>query len=121
MNVITRYLDLRNQTGKLRKRPVAERELTDAVPSALGVWMQYLAIVLGIIVQKYWSQFHSTGQWDFAGLWGWLLFALITALVIFPAVYKNTMDPTQPLFVQFCLVFTAGMGWQALVSNVLPT
>ena len=121
MSVIGEYLNLRSDVGRARKaQPVESRVGKDSGQHKLGVWVQYVAIVLGILVQKYWSLFRERGVWSFEGLAGWALFALITALLIFPAVYKNSLDPDQPVLVQFCLVFTAGMGWQAIVANILP-
>lgn len=117
MRWVKNYLDLRKPSGR------SKRVETDAVSGGtLSTTFQYIAIVLGILVQKYWSLYRENGgQWVFAGFWGWLLFAIITAVVIFPAVYKNSIDPTQPVFVQFCLIFTAGMGWQAIANNAIGT
>jgi len=79
--------------------------------------LQYIAVLLGIIVQPYLAAYQSTGNWNIQGIWGQVLASVIIGFVIFPSVYKNTIDPTNPPFVQFCLLFVAGMGWQNLLDG----
>lgn len=111
MNKIIEYFDLVSQY-----RPGGSRAVHagGAPPS----WIpQYIALVLGIIVQPYLQKYMSTGAWDITGLWGWIVASLIIAVMAFPAVYKQSFDATQPMFIQFCVIFTTGTGWQTLVSS----
>ncbi len=47
------------------------------------------------------------------------MFAIFVGTVIFPAVYKTAFDPTKPIFVQLCAIFTSGLGWQALLQTAV--
>lgn len=82
-------------------------------------WPQYLALVLGIIIQPYFAHYQQTQVWMVQGIFGRIIFALIVALAIFPAVYKNTFDPTKPMFVQFCTIFVSGLGWESLLATAI--
>ena len=85
----------------------------------LTVIPQYIALVLGIMVQPFLEHFRATGEWtfDWATLLKWGLFALIAGLIIFPSAYRRAFDVGQPKFVQFCVIFVAGIGWQALFAT----
>jgi hypothetical protein len=41
-------------------------------------------------------------------------FALLMAIALLPAVYKNAFDPEKPILVQLCALFASGLGWQSL-------
>jgi hypothetical protein len=79
---------------------------------------QYLALLAGIVAQRFLQEYMSTGKWNPTGFWLWLLAACIIAVIIFPGIYKNVFDPEKPLFVQLCVIFTNGVGWQALSGTV---
>jgi len=80
---------------------------------------QYISLILGILIQPFFAAYQQTGNWNFAGFSGRILFALIVGLAIFPAVYKSAFDPDKPLFVQLCAIFAAGMGWESLLKTAL--
>jgi hypothetical protein len=80
---------------------------------------QWVALFAGVLIQPFFQHYQVTKQWAFDGFEGWAVFALIVSLVIFPAIYRNAFDPTKPVFVQILPIFTAGMGWQSLVSTAL--
>ncbi len=80
-------------------------------------FLQYLALVMGIFVQPFLEKFRQTGQWNFEGFWGWILFAIIVGLIIFPAVYKTAFDAKNPRIIQLCSIFGMGMGWESLIST----
>ncbi|KPJ61558.1 MAG: hypothetical protein AMJ46_00095 [Latescibacteria bacterium DG_63] len=84
-----------------------------------GVLLQYLVLVLGIVIQPLFAKYRAQGEWGFAVEWGWIVFAAVVGVVIFPAVYKNSFDPEKPLFVQLCAIFTAGLGWESLLGTAL--
>jgi len=82
------------------------------------MFLEYLALVLGIFVQPCLANYQKTGAWSLAGWSGWAIFAIIVGLLIFPAAYNNAFAPTKPLFVQLCAIFAAGVGWQSLFETV---
>lgn len=112
MNRIFRYFDL---LSELRSD---EREAYAAAGN-LHWFPQYVALALGILLQPFFAAYQQTGQWAFGAVWGRLLFASIVGIVVFPVVYKNSFDPAKPIFVQFCIIFTAGMGWETLFATAL--
>ncbi len=109
---LLRYLDLQSEHRLLNVTAPGKGAKSKALP----VIPQYIALVLGITIQPYWLAFQETGNWNFDGLVSWLIFALITAVTIFPAVYKKTFDPSSNLFVQLCTIFSSGVGWQSLFA-----
>lgn len=88
---------------------------------SLSVLPQYVALVLGILIQPYFEKYRASGSWAFStdSALGWLLFAIIAGVIVFPSVYRRAFDPGQPLFVQFCVIFAGGMGWKALLDTAL--
>jgi hypothetical protein len=110
INTVLRYFDLQSDQKQLK--PGARAGGTDTLP----VLPQYLALVVGIAVQPFLSKYVQTGGWDLGAFPGSLLFAVILGLAVFPAVYKAALDPTKPLLVQLCAIFSAGLGWQSLLS-----
>jgi hypothetical protein len=115
MNRLIRYFDL--QSARRQQKAMAQAKGQPG-PS-LPVIPQYLALVLGIAVQPYLSAYQKSHVWDLGGWQGWLVFAFLVGLVVFPAVYKKTFDPQSPLFLQFCAIFSAGMGWQSLFATAM--
>lgn len=111
INRVVQYFDLQSQA---RGRALAQEAGQD-----LKVLPQYVSLVLGIIVQPFFDQFRHHQNWDIDlhKLAGWTLFSVITGVVIFPSVYRKSFNAGQPKFVQFCAIFTTGLGWEALLST----
>ena len=112
---LLRYLDLQSEKRQLSL--VSKEKNRKSV--SLPVIPQYIVLVLGITLQPYLVAFQTNHNWDFHGLVSWLIFALITAVTIFPTVYKKTFDPNSSLFVQLCTIFSAGVGWQSLFAIIV--
>lgn len=112
MNRIIDYFNLGSNVGPKTGRGVGR-------PGALHWLPQYLTLVLGIVVQPFFAAYQQTGQWNFNGITGRVLFASIVGVVVFPAVYKKAFDPDKPLFVQLCAIFAVGMGWESLLRTAL--
>ena len=117
MSSIIRYFDLASET-----RPSGALGTKGVVAPAAPWLPQYIALILGILVQPPFEHFRNTDphQWgNLASMSGWIPFAIIVGIVIFPAVYKNAFDPTKPIFVQLCAIFAGGLGWQALLQTAV--
>ena len=112
---LLRYLDLQSE----QRHPNVTVKDKGPKSKALPVIPQYVALVLGITIQPYLVAFQENHNWNLQGLASWLIFALITAVTIFPIVYKKTFDPNSSLFVQLCIIFSAGVGWQSLFAIVV--
>ena len=113
MNRFIKYFDLASELRPTAALDTAEDERT------LHWFPQYIALVLGALIQPFFAAYQKLGHWNFSGLSGRLLFAVIVGVVIFPAVYKRAFSAEKPIFVQLCAIFTAGMGWQSLVETAL--
>ena len=81
---------------------------------------QYLAVVLGIVVQPLLDYYLKNNSWphDFSFLAARAFFGLLIGVIIFPSVYRNSWDNGSPIAVQFCSIFTAGLGWQTVFLTV---
>jgi hypothetical protein len=99
---------------------------TKAVDDRLGerkirAFVQWLVLFGGVLIQPFFDGYKRTHQWVWQGFWGWVLFALVTAFIAFPAVYRNSFDREKPLGVLLAPIFAAGIGWQSIVSTVLES
>jgi hypothetical protein len=111
VNTVIRYFDL--QSARRAVAPEAQAGTKQRLP----VLWQYVALVLGILVQPLLAKYAATKTWDLGAVPGWIPFAIIIGLVIFPGVYKKAANPgANPLFVQLCAIFASGIGWQSLVA-----
>ncbi len=112
MSKLLEYFDLGSTAQPKTGRGQSPKKIFHWVP-------QYLTLVLGIVVQPFFAIYQQTGQWNFSGITGRVLFAAIVGIVVFPAVYKRAFDPDKPLFVQLCAIFALGMGWESLLRTAL--
>jgi hypothetical protein len=111
LNNILKYFDLASEI-----RPATAGAYADTGETTFHWAPQYLALLVGIITQRFFTIYIQTGSWNLGGFWGWFVASVILALMAFPAVYKATFDPKKPLFVQLCVIFASGMGWESLVD-----
>jgi hypothetical protein len=112
MNELIKYFDLASEVRP--KRPTERAATRDT--KTLHWLPQYFALVLGISLQPFIKGYMTNGSWTYQGLGGWIIASLVIALMIFPGVYKSSFDPEKPIFVQLCVIFTSGMGWQSLLG-----
>ena len=115
MDKLIRYFDLASEVREKRAFAVAggkERKPPNWIP-------QYVALLFGVVLQPLFAHYQMKGVWEFHGLLGWILFAAIVAVIIFPAVYKNSFDPEKPIVVQFCTIFAGGMGWESFLKTAV--
>lgn len=115
MNAIAGYFDLHRNLRQTT--PVAMA----GGGSNLSWQFQYMALLLGIIIQPYFAHFQQHREWALTAVPGWIAFSIIVALVCFPGVYRKSFDPEQPMVVQVIPIFTAGLGWQSLFTTVMNT
>jgi hypothetical protein len=125
LNDIVRYFDLQSpprpsppdgvSAAKSAKR--AAEPGTKHAP----VLPQYGAVTLGVLVDPLLRNFISSGAFNFdvGELVGRTAFALLMAIVLLPAVYKNAFDPDKPILVQLCALFVSGLGWQSLFQTAV--
>ena len=122
LRVVISYFDIRPAAMSTERRPVSMRRQgpTPSEGGKRGHWLpQYLALVAGVVVQPYMQHYRATHAWDLTGVGGWIVFAAVAALVCLPAVYRRTVDPESPLFLQLIPVFTAGLGWESLFGTIV--
>jgi hypothetical protein len=80
---------------------------------------QWVALFAGVMIQPSFQAYQATHKWAFDGLGGWAFFALITSVLIFPAVYRNAFDKDKPVVLQLAPIFAAGLGWQSLLTTAI--
>jgi hypothetical protein len=117
---IVRYFDLRAEP----RAPKPAREAAPAgakraaAPSAApaSVFPQYGAVALGVLADPLLRNYtaHHTFDMNLTDVAGRTGFALLMAIALLPAVYKNAFDPDKPILVQLCALFASGLGWQSL-------
>lgn len=117
LNKVIGYFDLQSHQ---RGKAVAQGAPAEGSGATLHVFPQYIALVLGIFIQPYFDQYRATNQWnvDWSHAVGWAVFSALVALFIFPTVYRKSFDAGQPIFVQFCVIFVAGIGWKTVFTTV---
>jgi hypothetical protein len=115
VSALRRWFDLAADARAARAKGASPR-----AGRPLPVLPQYAALAAGVFAQPLLEGYRADGAWDVARALSRVPFALVVGLVLFPAVYRRTLDPEKPLFVQLCLVFAAGVGWQSLWSLLVP-
>lgn len=111
---IISYFDLTSQVFVLRGAEI---------PGALPWWwayLQYICFVCGIAAQAPMVAYQTTRSLRLPHLREGLGLFFISAFVgvlLFPAVYKNSIDPEKPIFVTCCATIALGFSWQSLVKT----
>lgn len=120
LNDVVRYFDLHSPTGTLRPvgGPAASAKKRAAAPGAehAAVLPQYGAVALGVLADPLLRNYIETKSFavDVPSIAAGTGFALLMAIAILPAVYKNAFDPEKPIMVQLSALFASGLGWQSL-------
>ena len=113
MNKLKRYFDL--LSGAREQRATSLHGEADG--KKLHWLPQYFFLIFGITIQPFMVNYQNNKAWNLDGFGGWLIFAIIISVIIFPAVYKSAFDPEKPLFVQLCAIFASGIGWESLLNT----
>ena len=117
---VVRYFDLHSPAGTVRpaRGPAASAKKRVAAPTAkhAAVLPQYGAVTLGVLADPLLRNYIETKSFalDISGIAAGTGFALLMAIAILPAVYKNAFDPDKPILIQLCALFASGLGWQSL-------
>jgi hypothetical protein len=113
LNNLVRYFDLQSQ-----QRSVAA-EGHGAGPVHAPVLPQYCFVAAGVVVEPLLRKYIESGAWHvgWSVLFGRIVFGLVVGLILLPAVYKSTFDPTKPTLVQLAALFPLGVGWQSLFTS----
>ncbi len=84
---------------------------------------QWLALLIGVLIQPFFSYYKENGNiddWSAAYKnWEFIIFAVIVAIIVFPAIYRKAFDSDRPAWIQLIPIFTAGLGWQTLVDSAI--
>ena len=100
---VVRYFDLHSPTGTLTpaRGPASSAKKRAAAPSAehAAVLPQYGAVTLGVLADPLLRNYIDTKSFalDISGIAAGTGFALLMAIAILPAVYKNAFDPDKPI------------------------
>jgi hypothetical protein len=100
--------------------PAAKRGAAPGTEHA-AVLPQYGAVSLGVLADPLLRNYIETGNFalDISGIAAGTGFALLMAIAILPAVYKNAFDPDKPILIQLCALFSSGLGWQSLFQTAV--
>lgn len=109
---VIRYFDLQSQ-----RRTVAP--IGNSASKLPPVWPQYLVVAAGVVMEPLLRKYIQTAAWgiDWATLGGRVVFGLVIAIILLPAVYKASFDAQRPLLVQLAALFPIGIGWQTLFTS----
>ena len=116
MNTVLRYFDLNRD---LKRSQLRGTEAGGALDKKVHWLWQWLSLFAGILLQPFLEHYRQTGSWAWDTLAGWTVFALITAVVVFPSVYRAAFDPSKPVVLLLAPIFTAGLGWEALFGTAV--
>jgi hypothetical protein len=117
LNSVVRYFDI-NSELKAQIRAQAKSGGEEAKPKLPWLW-QWIALFLGIWIQPYFELYRNTQHWEWTGGFGRVLFAAITAVMIFPGLYRKLIDEPKPLIILLAPCFIGGMGYQSLLATAL--
>ena len=105
-----------------RRSPFEAKEVPESVNAPLTMQRQiaiWVGLMVGVLMQPIFpilATISDEALW--AALWsGRTLVAALIALIIFPSVYKNAFNPTEPLLAQIGTVLMAGIGWRSVVDG----
>jgi hypothetical protein len=80
----------------------------------------YLLVLVSIVASRFCDLYRAGALGSFRLDGPYLLFLGIVSLIAFPVVYtKATLNQDNPVFVRIALIFTAGMGWEKIVSTAI--
>lgn len=124
---VREYFDLNQPVaiGRRSSRPpsAAPDGATAVAPVQLTLAWQiatYLVLVASIVASRFLDLYRAGALDSFSLDWAYLVFLGISSLLAFPIVYdKARASRDQPLFLKIVVIFSAGMGWEKIVSTAV--
>ena len=124
---IKRYFDLSQPAtfrDPIRKSsaPQADSRPPDASQRLTLKWqiVTYVVLVLSIMASRFLDLFRAGVASTFRVDLPYLIFIAIASLLVFPVVYdKACFNRDKPILLQIGLIFSAGMGWEKIVSTAV--
>ena len=102
---------IKQKNLKSNSKGVEERSLGAQVS-------MFTTLMVSVIASRYVDYYRAAVSWSPLHDWHYLLFALIVSFMAFPIVYKKAQQSrNDPIFVQLGLVFSAGIGWEKMLSS----
>lgn len=78
----------------------------------------FFTLVLSVIASRFLDYYRGAVSWNPLRDWPYLFFAVIVSLMAFPVVYQKAQrNRSEPTLVQLGLIFTAGIGWEKMLST----
>lgn len=78
----------------------------------------YATLMLSVLASRFIDYYRAAVSWSLVQDWRYLLFAAIVSLLAFPIVYRKAQHArNDPVLVQIGVIFTAGLGWEKLLST----
>jgi len=124
---IQRYFDLRQPATFRDPKPKASSSETHSrsldTNQELSVKWQivtYGVLVLSIMASRFLDLFRAGVASSFRIDLPYLIFIATASLLVFPVVYdKACFNRDKPLLLQIGVIFSAGMGWEKIVSTAV--
>jgi magnesium-transporting ATPase (P-type) len=78
----------------------------------------FFTLILSVIASRFLDYYRGAVSWNPLRDWQYLFFAVIVSLVAFLVVYRKAQrNRSEPTLVQLAFVFTAGIGWEKMLST----
>jgi len=78
----------------------------------------FFTLILSVIASRFLDYYRGAVSWNPLRDWQYLFFAVIVSLVAFPVVYRKAQrNRSEPTLVQLGFIFTAGIGWEKMLST----
>jgi hypothetical protein len=84
----------------------------------LSIVAQYGALALGVFVEPLLHHLRKGGG-ELTWQWSHVLLSLAVAMLLIPGAYRPQSPSPQPRFLQFCVLFAAGVGWRATFDRLI--
>ncbi|MCU0286076.1 MAG: hypothetical protein MUF15_06720 [Acidobacteria bacterium] len=118
-NKIVNYFRLfDSKQVKEREAAVAANAPGTSHPTLWNI-AHFFCLLLGIASYPFVIAFQNGKLASFTISIPLIFFSFIVAAAIFPAVFKKTFNTTDPGFIQLCVTFTSGIGYQSLFLSAL--
>jgi hypothetical protein len=123
---VRRYFDLNEPVpiGRSSKPPLRALGGSAAVaPVQLPLAWQiatYVVLATSIVASRFLDLYRAGAVDTFSLDWRYMVFLGISSLLAFPVVYdKARANLDQPLLLKIVVIFSAGMGWEKIVSTAI--